>query len=273
MASGSNLPASLGDLITVVGSDGSTVRVSLHGGHVVSWKTADGREHLFVSDRATTAGGAAIRGGIPVCFPQFAALGSLPKHGYARVSTWTRLDTSTFALDVLPDAWEGWPHRCSLILDVLLGPSTLTTMLRVFNHGVTQFSFTGALHSYLACRDVTGVVVSGLGGCGVHQGGRIEGDITFGDGSDDVDLAVINAPGPVRIDGLAEHEGGAMLCVMTGFRDVVVWNVGSTLGASMGDLGPGQWRDYVCVEAAAVGDPVVVEPGASWVGSQTLVVL
>ncbi len=273
MTSGSEQSPSLGELISVAGSDGSAALVSLYGGHVVSWKTADGRERLFVSSRATTADGAAIRGGIPICFPQFAALGPLPKHGFARNSMWTRLGESTFALEVAPDSWDGWPNSCSLILDVLLGPATLTTMLRVFNHGAGPFSFTAALHTYLACGDVTSVVVSGLDGCTTHQGGRISGDIAFGDGVVDVDLAVLGSEGAVTAVGIGRDGEATMLCAQTGFRDVVVWNVGATLGASMADLGSGQWREYVCVEAAVVGEAIVLEPGASWVGSQTLVVI
>ena len=62
----------LGEVVSIIGPDGATATVARHGGHVVSWRTADGLERLFVSDRATIAAGAAIRGGIPVCFPQFA---------------------------------------------------------------------------------------------------------------------------------------------------------------------------------------------------------
>jgi glucose-6-phosphate 1-epimerase len=272
MVSGRSLPEALGDLITVVGSDGSLAMVSPHGGHVVSWCTADGFERLFVSDRATTAGGMAIRGGIPVCFPQFAGLGPLPKHGFARTSTWTAVGPCSFALEVAPDAWAGWPHHCSLILDVLLGPATLTTMLHVVNRGGEAFSFTGALHTYLACRDVTTVAVSGLDGLATHGGGRVKGDITFGDGVADVDLSVLHPHGAVVVRGLDGAGEGTMVCAQTGFQDVVVWNIGAAMGASMGDLGAGQWHEYVCVEAAAVNDPVVVESGASWIGSQTLVV-
>jgi glucose-6-phosphate 1-epimerase len=263
----------LGDLIAVSGHDGSRALVSLHGSHVVSWQTADGRERLFLSDRATAVDGAAIRGGIPVCFPQFAALGPLRKHGFARTSRWHHLGGSTFALDVAADAWDGWPHRCTLQLDVLLGPSTLTTMLRVLNTGDASFAFTGALHTYLACNDISDVVVSGLDGCAVHSGGRVEGNITFGAGADDVDLSVLAADGPVRVDGLDRAGIGSMLCAQTGFGDVVVWNVGERLGAAMNDLGAGQSRNFVCVEAAAVEPPIVVPPRSSWVGSQTLTVL
>jgi glucose-6-phosphate 1-epimerase len=276
----SELPSAIGDVVTVVGVDGSSARVSLYGGHVVSWQTADGCERLFVSHRATIEGGAAIRGGIPVCFPQFAALGSLPKHGFARTARWTQMGPSTFSLSVDVGAWAGWPYACSLVLEVLLGPATLTTMLRVSNDGDEAFSFTGALHTYLACHDVTGVSVHGLDGCNIHGSGQVAGPITFGDGVADVDVSVLRAPGAVTVSGITVSgmtapgaPSESMVCAQSGFGDVVVWNVGATLGAAMSDLGADQWRNYVCVEAAVVGEAVVVEPGASWVGSQTLMVL
>ena len=70
-------------------SDGATALVALHGAHVLSWQPADGRERLFLSDRAVFDGQAAIRGGIPVVFPQFAERGPLRKHGFARTAPWT----------------------------------------------------------------------------------------------------------------------------------------------------------------------------------------
>ncbi|HEX2585085.1 MAG TPA: hypothetical protein VHL14_08130, partial [Steroidobacteraceae bacterium] len=84
-------------------SSGATALVHIHGAHITSWKTSDGVERLFLSKRAEFKAGAAVRGGVPIIFPQFAALGSLPKHGFARMSTWylidnTSLDTVTFEL-------------------------------------------------------------------------------------------------------------------------------------------------------------------------------
>ena len=71
------------------GPRGSSAIVARLGGQVLSWITPDGREHLFLSERAVFDGSAPIRGGIPVCFPQFGGLGDLPKHGFARTREWT----------------------------------------------------------------------------------------------------------------------------------------------------------------------------------------
>ena len=39
----------------------------------------------------------------------------------------------------------------------------------------------------------------------------------------------------------------------------------------MADLGPGEWRHYVCLEAGAIGTPVTLAPGASFRGTQSFV--
>ena len=42
----------------------------------------------------------------------------------------------------------------------------------------------------------------------------------------------------------------------SGFRDAVLWNLGAEKAPTMADLGDGEWRKYVCVEAGAIGEPV-----------------
>src|SRR5438552_2459612 len=69
-------------------ADGAQALVTLFGGHLVSWKTADGVERLFVSARSALDGSKPIRGGVPLVFPQFNERGPLLKHGFARVSHW-----------------------------------------------------------------------------------------------------------------------------------------------------------------------------------------
>lgn len=48
---------------------GEFVEVLLHGATVISWKTAEGKENLYVSSKARLDGSKAVRGGIPIVFP------------------------------------------------------------------------------------------------------------------------------------------------------------------------------------------------------------
>ena len=72
---------------------GDSALVALHGAQVLSWTVA-GRERLYLSPRALFDGRSAIRGGIPLCFPQFNQRGPLPKHGFARNLAWQPLPVS-----------------------------------------------------------------------------------------------------------------------------------------------------------------------------------
>ena len=56
---------------------GDTVLVALQGAHMLSW-ISQGRERLFLSPNNLWDGKSAIRGGVPVCFPQFNQRGTLP---------------------------------------------------------------------------------------------------------------------------------------------------------------------------------------------------
>ena len=51
---------------------GASVTVALNGATVISWKDSNGKEQLYLSKKNTFEDHQAIRGGIPVVFPQFA---------------------------------------------------------------------------------------------------------------------------------------------------------------------------------------------------------
>ena len=66
---------------------GGSCEISAHGAHVLSWKpVADASSILYMSPTAKFGAKDAIRGGIPICFPQFGPRGSLPQHGFCRKS-------------------------------------------------------------------------------------------------------------------------------------------------------------------------------------------
>lgn len=48
---------------------GESVDILLYGATVISWKSASGKENLFLSSKAHLDGSKAVRGGIPLVFP------------------------------------------------------------------------------------------------------------------------------------------------------------------------------------------------------------
>ncbi len=247
-----------GGCVRLGAADGSEAIVVLHGAHVISWKARTGVERLFLSSLASARG--AIRGGIPVCFPQFASMGELPKHGYARTSLWRHGGGGRFVLDVPPGLWAGFGSPCVLMIDVTLGPGTLSVALTVENVGPAPFTFTGALHTYLSVIDVHQVRVDGLNGAdSVGSAG-----LSFGT-EVDLNFEGISRPVVVTVDGEP-----SMLFAQTGFPDAVVWNIGPDAAESIADLGKGEWENYVCIEAAVLNS-LTVAPGRRWTGTQMLV--
>ena len=120
---------------TLTHPSGATAEVYLHGAHVTSWIPADGVERLFVSSASLYAAGKAIRGGIPVCFPQFSGRGPLPNHGFARTSSGWQVESTSS---------DGPGGEVCLVL-------SLSDRRRI-GGGVSEWplEFTAALHTYLA---------------------------------------------------------------------------------------------------------------------------
>lgn len=75
--------------VTATNSDGSSIVVYEQGAHLAHWRNANGDELLYLSPKAVYDDRTAIRGGVPIIFPQFGARGSLkPSHGFARLRPW-----------------------------------------------------------------------------------------------------------------------------------------------------------------------------------------
>ena len=255
-------------------SDGATALVALHGAHVLSWIPADGRERLFLSDRAIFEGQAAIRGGIPLIFPQFAERGPLQKHGFARTTPWTfhSIDDDAALFELADDGtrFPGWPHPFRARLRLHLDATQLAVTLEIDNTGDAPFAFSAALHTYLHVADIAHVTIEGLQGCDYEDsanGGTLHREHNYELGFEgEVDRIYNDVVAP-----LALIDGNDNLPIeQEGFGDVVVWNPGEQLAARIGDLTADDWRRFACVEAAQVLQAVVLEPGERWTGLQRL---
>lgn len=268
------------EAIRLAGPRGASAVIARHGGQVLSWITGDGRERLFLSPRAAFDGDTPIRGGIPVCFPQFAGRGPLPKHGFARTRRWDILETrhaDDFALATLVCSDDQvshalWPHAFRVELTVLLEADRLDVELAVQNTGESTWAFTAALHSYLRVVQVEDVTLEGLRGteyadCLTNEVRRDTGvELSF-DREIDRIYEGVSRPLLLRAGNLSLGVHGE------GFPDVVVWNPWTEKCAAMPDMTVDSWRHMLCVEAAVAVRPVVLAPGKTWIGRQTLVVV
>ena len=152
--------------LVLLSSFGSQVEVYPFGATITSFKSPLGQEMLFLSSKAVLTGEKPIRGGIPIAFPQFAAQGSLPMHGFARTSLWTLEKSGLgFAELSLSDSEKTrslWDHSFRLVLRISFNDVELTTSLQVFNldtldkekkekeeGNIIPFQFEALLHTYL----------------------------------------------------------------------------------------------------------------------------
>jgi glucose-6-phosphate 1-epimerase len=259
---------------------GDSCTVALHGAHVLSWKTADGVERLYLSPDARLDGHSAIRGGVPVCWPQFNMRGLLPKHGFVRNVAWQaeshEVDGKRGVLVLSLQSGEAtraiWPHAFRLRLTVTLAPHALRIALTVDNTGSAPWSFAAALHTYLRVDDATTVRLEGLQGANrwdaVRDDRHVElaPAIGFGAEFDSVYAA------PARPLRLVQASGALDISQSASCTETVVWNPGPVLSARLDDLPDDGWRHMLCVEAARIDESVLLASGAQWQGWQQLTV-
>ena len=260
---------------------GAKATIYHQGAHVTSWIPSEALgEQMFVAKQSEFSAGKAIRGGVPVCFPQFAAFGSGVKHGFARNIDWQVKSISgdqTEAVFCLADnekTRELWPHKFELLLTVTLEPTKLVMALTVNNTDDKAFEFSGALHTYFAVSQYTDVQVSDLSGITYWDNGtelndkkRATQSALSLDGA--LDRVYFDAPDALVLDD------GALSKKITkqGFTDVVVWNPGPEGAKGLKDMGDNEYHGMLCVEAAIVDKPVQLAKGATWSGIQAIEVL
>lgn len=262
--------------IVLAAADGARAEIYLHGAHLTSWIPAGGSEALFLSPKAEFRPGLAIRGGVPVIFPQFASLGLLPKHGFARTTDWelaeSAADYTILRLRESAASLGIWPHKFELEYSVRIGGSQLEMTLKVSNTDSTPFEFTAALHTYLHVAELRNTTVWGLKGLWLKDSVAGESDAIQKDEwlafPGEVDRMYFKAVKPVQV--VQEQQKTSL--EQAGFTDVVVWNPGPEKCLTLEDMQPEGYLEFVCVEAAAVEAPVKLGPGESWTGTQRLTV-
>ncbi|XP_021668660.2 putative glucose-6-phosphate 1-epimerase [Hevea brasiliensis] len=271
------------DKIVLRNPRGASARVSLCGGQVLSWKTDQGQELLFTSNKAIFKPPNPVRGGIPICFPQFGNGGALEQHGFARKKIWM-IDDSPPPLN--PNESNGkanvdlllkpseedlkiWPHSFEFRLRVSLSADgNLTLLSRIRNINGKPFSFSIAYHTYFAISDISEVRVEGLETLdyldNLCQKERFteQGDaLTF---ESEVDRVYLSSSDVVAV---FDHKRKRTLVIRKeGLPDVVVWNPWEKKSKSLVDFGDEEYKQMLCVDGAAIEKPITLKPGEEWTG-------
>lgn len=245
----------------------------LHGAHVTSWKPEGANEVLYVSPRSLWQDGAAIRGGVPVCFPWFGNKSddpSAPAHGFVRTKSW-HLDSIekngdevsvTMFTDNSKSTQKWWPSDFRLLYRATFG-AELVLELIVTNTGTASLRFEEALHAYYKVGDATKTSISGLDRTQYldktdsFREKTQSGDVLI---KAETDRVYLDTEKPLRmVDGVLHRK---TVVTKENSRTTVIWNPFPEKAAALNDLGQDQWKSFVCMEVTNVGEYAVeLAPG------------
>jgi len=235
---------------------------------------------LWVSRASRFARDAAIRGGVPICFPWFgtrAGHPESPSHGFARLSEWSVFGAENDGEDVivrmrLTDedvAVAAWACRFEAIFTVTVG-ARLSLSLQVTNRGGEAVTFEEALHAYFDVRDIRDTEVTGLEQTPFLD--RLAGSelvpgepdpVRFGSPTDRIYVGTRASTTVHDVKG-----GRSVLISKEGSDATVVWNPWIDNARAMADFGDDDWKRMVCVEVCNIRDAAIhLAPG----GSHTMV--
>lgn len=257
----------------------ATAKVSLFGGHVLSFvPKSDGKERLWVSPHAYLNGERPIRGGVPVCWPWFSddhgqEKGALPAHGFLRTQVWKLVDSqdteegTSITLRPSFTRAQGFEYDCNVTLQLIVG-DTLSMSLITENTGTVPFKYNCALHSYFHVDHINHTELQGIDG---DYKDKLE------------DWQIKPSPTPYTISGetdrihLSAVKNTTIRVEDSAFTDVnsegndslVVWNPWLS-AASISDMDPFGYKHMICVETSLTQGKTL-EPGESHTLTQVVV--
>jgi D-hexose-6-phosphate mutarotase len=246
------------------------------GAHLTEWTPAGGEPVLFTSKKSLFAPGKAIRGGVPICFPWFAARAGhpdAPAHGVVRAAEWgvdsiaAESDgsvTVVFSISGGETSAKYWQHPFHTTFTARLG-QTLEMILTVKNTGEHPFTFEEALHTYFSVADIHAVEISGL---------------ESSEYIDKVDAFTRKRRGtePLRFTGETDSvfPNTAATCSLrdpglrrtitvekSNSQTTVIWNPWIAKAAAMADFGDDEWPSMACIETTNSGENSVTLPAGA----------
>lgn len=258
----------------IITNEFASAEVYLHGAHITAFHPHNFSPVLWMSDIAEFQSGKAIRGGIPIVWPWFGPHpndDTKPQHGFARVSEWTPISTTTLSNEFtqlrlqLTDSETThtlWPYAFELKLSITIGTQLLIDLVSR-NTGTEPFLIGGALHTYFSIKDINRITIDGLKNREYldqlkgHQTNHQKGPISI---SEEVDRIYLNTDDECIISDIAMNR--RIRIAKKGSNTTVIWNPWIAKSQHMSDFPDDGFRSMVCVEATNTVDDIYhVLPG------------
>ncbi|HDM8171655.1 TPA: D-hexose-6-phosphate mutarotase [Vibrio harveyi] len=249
----------------------ATAGIALHGGHVVSFTPAGKEDLIWMSEKAIFDGKAALRGGIPVCWPWFGRIAT-PAHGFARTAEWELVEHREndngvlveLALFPTEETHDIWPHMFDARLMVEISDQLKVT-LKVTNIDDAEWTFSGALHTYLNVGDIKQAQTTGMGPEYIDS--LKEGEICQGGDvlqlTDTIDRVYTQPEAQILVKDAVLNR--TLSVENQGHNSAVLWNPWATGAQGMGDMADNGYETMLCVEstvhAPSIKQGKTLQPG------------
>ncbi|AWX98642.1 D-hexose-6-phosphate mutarotase [Marinomonas primoryensis] len=262
----------------IIDQPGFSAIIALWGGHLESFVPAGQEDLLFQSTNQGGEGRFARRHfGVPVCWPWFGAhdmQSDYPAHGLARYFRWEFIEAGHFkngdvkivirlASEDHPLIEEMWPFAFELRQVFRFSSKGFRVNFSAANLSDKPMPISEALHTYFNVSDNQTAEVHGL-----DQVSYVD---KFDNGSRQLQQGVVTPCGPIdRVylsapDVCEIQDPGFQrkLIIQTeGSNSTVLWNPGADIAKQRTDMEDGDYRCFVCVEAAnALSNAYEIAPG------------
>jgi D-hexose-6-phosphate mutarotase len=270
---------------TIATSTGAA-EIYLHGAHVTHFQPKGQQPVLYLSSASAFKADKPIRGGVPICWPWFGPSATdpkLPMHGFARTNEWAVESTReldgdrasiTLRLEPSDSIRAIWPHEFGLKYTVTVG-AALELELEMTNRDKAGLLISEALHTYFSIGDIEKISLNGLTGTSYFDkvaNARMLEERDPVKLSSETDCVYLNTRTAVGINDPVI--GRKIRVEKAGSNSTVVWNPFEAKAKTMADIGAGEWRKYICIEAVnALENTVTVAPGATHKIGTTLKVM
>ena len=267
----------------------------LHGATLAAY-TRNNIPYIFMSEKAIYNGVKALRGGVPLVFPQFGQPNpTMPQHGILRTSSEWKLSKSivhseesvsaVLSLESSEATRSLWPYSFIAELTIELNTKALKYSLLITNTDSQIFECQALLHTYIRIPSIHDIKIHGLHGLPFmdkltsETANEMKSEFTF---SSEVDRIY---KGNLSSSCLTVSVGDRELLHTTRSAykmspsgdtvplpcDVVVWNPWIQKATDLTDLGVESYPLFVCLEPGTVSQMVSLEPNEKLCIQQDLV--